>query len=280
MRQIERAPIRFAYSRQRRGAIGLLITLLALLWAGSGLAAHRVERLAQELRASKDFRVRTQAALALGASGQQGAVVPLCAGLRDENRTVRAASAAALGKLGLGGVGCVKQALKREKQANVRRVLTKVLRRLQGSTRREIGPTTKYYVAIGPTTNKSPGADATIDEMVRSALERELAREQTLAVAPPDESQAQAEALLKKHASVSPIFIWPKLSADNKGSTLKFKLSFTLFTYPDKAFKGSMAQKLSMQGAQCSDISALRELIEAAAPRIVSKFLSHVEQFK
>ena len=258
----------------------MLVATVGLLLAPASSAAGRVSRLAQELRRGKDFRVRTQAALALGASADKSAVAPLCSGLGDSNRTVRAASAAALGKLALGGAECVKRALRREKQANVRKVLTKVLKRLDGVERKGIGPGTKYYVAIGPTTNKSPGADSKIDALVRSALERELSRNVSLAVAPPDEEEQDAEALLKKHKSVSSVFIWPKLTAKDAGGSLKFKLSFTLFTYPGKAFKGSMAQKLSMPGTSSKDMSALEELIEVAAPRIVSKFVSNVEKLK
>ena len=116
--------------------------------------------------------------------------------------------------------------------------------------------------------------------MVRGALDKALASEKSLAIAPPDESAEQARAVLSSHSQLQPIFIWPKLQANNQGSTLKFKLSFTLFTYPDKAFKGSLAQKLAMQGAKDDDPIALRELMEVAAPKIVSRFLTNVERFK
>src|SRR3954453_615218 len=81
-------------------ALSVLVLLGSLLWTGAARAqASDLERLIYNLANSEDFRVRTQAALALGASKSERAVVPLCSGLGDPNTTVRAASAAALGAL-------------------------------------------------------------------------------------------------------------------------------------------------------------------------------------
>lgn len=240
------------------------------------LAADRVTELATKLKGDKDFRVRTQAALALGVSQSERAVPALCGGLDDENHTVRAASAAALGKLRRGGVDCVRRKLSSEQHPKVKEMLVKTLRRLEQPAAPAIGPETRYYVAIGPTTNKTPGPDSDIDVLVRDALNKELAKDKTMAVAPPDETPEQAQKVLAKHKGLKSVFIWPKLQASDEGGALSFKLSFTLFSYPDKAFKGSLAQGASLPGAKCSDLSALEELMEAAAPLIVAKFISNV----
>jgi HEAT repeat protein len=58
-------------------------------------AADKIDKLSSQLKSADDFRVRTQAALALGASKSKRALKPLCAGLEDSSATVRAASAAA-----------------------------------------------------------------------------------------------------------------------------------------------------------------------------------------
>jgi HEAT repeat protein len=80
--------------RGRKLAIGLFlrVSLVVLLSTSLGAAAERLVELATKLKTDKDFRVRTQAALALGVSQSERAVPPLCAGLQDENHTVRAAS--------------------------------------------------------------------------------------------------------------------------------------------------------------------------------------------
>jgi hypothetical protein len=249
-------------------AIFVLTTRLAF--------ADRLAELATKLKTDKDFRVRTQAALALGVSQSDRAVAPLCGGLDDEDQTVRAASAAALGKLRRGGLDCITRRLGIEQHPKVKDMLAKVLRRLQQPNLPGIGPETRYYVAVGPTTNKTPGPDDEIQGLVRDALNRELVKDRTLAIAPSDETEAQAQQLLAKHKGVKSVFIWPKLQASDEAGGLEFKLSFTLFSYPDKAFKGALSQSARLPGGHSTDLNALGELLDASAPLIVSKFLANV----
>jgi len=253
----------------------LLVLALVLLPTSAG-AADRLTELAAKLRGDKDFRVRTQAALALGVSQSDRAVAPLCSGLDDEDQTVRAASAAALGKLRRGGRECITRRLTTEQHPKVKEMLTKVLHRLQQPLLPTIGPETRYYVAVGPTTNKTSGADAEIETLVREALNKELAKDKSLAVAPSDETPDQATQVLAKHKELKSIFIWPKLQAGDENGSLSFKLSFTLFSYPDKVFKGSLAQSARLPGAKSADLKALEELMDAAAPLIVGKFIANV----
>lgn len=254
----------------------LLLLLASLLLPTSAAAADRLTELAAKLRSDKDFRVRTQAALALGVSQSDRAVAPLCAGLDDEDQTVRAASAAALGKLRRGGLECITHRLTIEPHPKVKEMLTKVLHRLQQPLLPTIGPETRYYVAVGPTTNKTPGKDQDIETLVREALNKELAKDKTLAVAPSDETDDQATVVLSKHKGLKSVFIWPKLQATDESGSLSFKLSFTLFSYPDKAFKGSLAQSARLPGGRSTDLQALEELMNAAAPLIVAKFIANV----
>ncbi len=68
--------------------LAALLALPSTSWAGDSVA-----KLARTLLRSDDFRLRTQAALALGASGSDKAVKPLCKGLDDKTDAVRAAVA-------------------------------------------------------------------------------------------------------------------------------------------------------------------------------------------
>lgn len=255
-------------------AFGIFLIALCLL-PTSALAADRLTELATKLRSDKDFRVRTQAALALGVSGSERAVPPLCSGLDDEDQTVRAASAAALGKLRRGGLECITRRMNVEQHPKVKEMLAKVLLRLKQPLP-TIGPDTRYYVAVGPTTNKTPGADEDVENLVREALYKELAKDKTLAVAPSDETPDQATVLLAKHKTIKPVFIWPKLQATDEAGAVNFKLSFTLFSYPDKAFKGALTQSAKMPGGRSNDLKVLEELVDAAAPLIVAKFVANV----
>jgi HEAT repeat protein len=85
-------------------AIALALVLVSpLAMAGGDSTATAI----RELATNSDFRVRTQAALSLGSSDDNKAVEPLCRALDDSKSAVRAAAAAALGKLGRGGTDCL-----------------------------------------------------------------------------------------------------------------------------------------------------------------------------
>ena len=82
---------------QRLLRSALLTALVSI--ALSAPAKPRLDDLTARL-GSSDFRVRVQAALELGRSGDSRALEPLVGALDDRNASVRAAAAAALGKLG------------------------------------------------------------------------------------------------------------------------------------------------------------------------------------
>jgi hypothetical protein len=252
---------------------------LLLAIARPAAAQEHVNELVTQLKSNKDFRVRTQAALALGVSGSKVAVAALCSGLADVNSTVRAASAAALGKLRLGGVNCLQERMQVEQHDTVKQMLAKVLRTLAPSGK-EIGPDTRYYLAIGGTTNKTSRADSDIDTAVRRAMDAALTNEKTLAVAPAGETAEQAQKLLRQYKQVKSVFIWPKVQTTDDGPNLTVRMSFTLFSYPDKAFKGSMERKLTMQGAKSSDTKAVDELIQLAVQRIMERLVPAIDQLE
>ena len=110
--------IAFHQMGQRAVLRGLLLLIALLFLAQSAAAAASVGQLSKRLRKASDFRVRAQAALALGATGSSRALKPLCRSLYDSSRTVRAASAAALGRLRKpAGSACLKKRLAKEKVA-------------------------------------------------------------------------------------------------------------------------------------------------------------------
>src|SRR5215831_5431053 len=77
-----------------------LVTILALaLLAPAASGDSRTDFLVQRLKA-EDFRVRTNAALALGATNDDGVIPPLCDALADVSEVVRQAAAVALKRLG------------------------------------------------------------------------------------------------------------------------------------------------------------------------------------
>ncbi len=239
-----------------------------MVWVTPALAqSSSVGELAQRLRSGTDFRVRTQAALALGASGDKAAVQPLCSGLSDSNTTVRAASAAALGRLALGGADCLSQRLDAEQSDEVKSVIRRALTRLEPKAK--IGSDTKYYVAIGEVTNQTERSTASLDREVRAALAKHIGAISGFVVAPKGEADADAKALLAKHKGVKGIFVWPKVAVKYTAGQLNLQLELSLFSYPNKDFKGSMSRKLSLAGASSGDTESENEMIQVAAEALV-----------
>ncbi len=245
--------------------VGVLL-LAAPAW-GQGGSAPSVAELGRLLESGQDFRVRTQAALALGASGSRAAVAHLCTGLDDENTTVRAAAAAGLGRLALGGSDCLTKRLGREGSPEVKSVIQRAIARIEPPA--TIGSDTKYYVAIGEVTNKTAQSNGQLNRTVRAELIKHIRKLGGFVVAPASETDEQAKALLSKHGGVKGIFLWPKVQANYAGGDLRLALELALFSYPNKDFKGSMSRNLTMAGAQSPDPDSENEMIRVAAENLV-----------
>jgi len=225
-----------------------------------------VDHLLQNLTGGSDFRIRTQAALALGASKSKRAVEPLCNALADSNATVRAASAAALGRLHLGGVECLQKRLAAEASDTVKSAIVKALEPVFSSE-------TKFYLAIGKTADKTGRSGDEVDGIIRGAMASAAAAMPIYAVAPPGETLADARRRLGAHASVKPFFLSPRISApDYSGGNLTVRLEIAMFSYPDKALIGNYSTKLTEPGVTAPDKDSENELIKTAAERALDKF--------
>jgi len=248
---------------------------LAALLAGLGFVAARpasaepsadVDHLVQNLSSGADFRIRTQAALALGASKSKRAVDPLCAGLADANATVRAASAAALGRLRMGGVECLQKRLASEPSETVKSAITKALDPV-------FSPETKYYVAIGKISDKTGRSGDEVDSIVHRAMVGAAAAMPVFTIAPPGESLADAKRRLVGHSGVKPVFLSPRVPVpDYSGGNLTIRIEVAMFSYPDKSLLGSYTTKLTQQGVSSPDKETEDELIRDTAARAFEKF--------
>lgn len=244
-------------------------------------AADRLTQMSGELENNEDFRVRTQAALSLGATKDKRAVAPLCAGLDDPTTTVRAAAAAALGKLALGGADCLKARLESETNPAVRSVIQKSLDGQKGAARSAgVGPETKYYVAVGPTTDKTGREGNAVDDLIRSSITTAAASLEGCLLAPRDEKPAAAKALTGKFKKLKAFFLWPKvLPPDYASGNLTVKFEVAVFTYPGKALKGTIPLKLTMPDVRPGDVASENDLIRQAAGSAFQRFADNAERF-
>jgi hypothetical protein len=241
--------------------------------------AESVEELAKKLLGADDFRVRTQAALALGASGEKKAVTPLCKGLDDGNDAVRAAAAAGLGKLAQGGQDCLKKRLAKESSGNVKKMIEKSLRLLDDAASGPVlGDATKYYLAIGPVENATARKNDELASVVRKALMRAAQKSGGFAFAPPGESAADAKKRLRKHPHVVGYFAKPRVQSTKTGQQIAVTCNLDLFGYPEKDSLGNVGRSAGVGGVDTNDTAEEDRLIDKTCGEAMSEFAKMAAQ--
>jgi len=258
-----------------------LAAVLVLFVTLPAAAQDRIDKLAKQLRTADDFRVRTQAALALGASKNKRAVKSLCDGLEDSSATVRAASAAALGKLKKGGKSCLEKRLEDETAGSVKTTIKKALKLLDTDAEPTITSSTRYYVAIGKIIDKSGRKGTGVAKMVRESMAKAAQSMDGYAVAPSGESEKDAKKRIAKFKQLKAFMLSPKVIAPRYADgNLSVKIEVAIFTYPGKALKGSIPIKLTQQDVSDKDTSSEDELIRMASERAIEKFAQNVERIQ
>ena len=241
---------------------------MLLTLSSEAAAQDRVGKQISLLKSSSDFRVRTQAALALGSSKSARAVPALCAGLDDENTTVRIASAAGLGRLNLGGGDCLRKRLQKEPTSSVKGSIERALAKVGGALP-TITDSTRFYIAIGNTSHDTERTD--IDSMMRQGMTKAANAAGGFAIAPGDENVNQARDVFAKHSQLKGFYLAPKLTVSYAGGRLNIKLSVAMLTYPDKNMIGQFSKTVASP-ADGPDPSLEAELLAYAAEAAMKQF--------
>jgi hypothetical protein len=269
-----------------RAALGLLIAVAIMHWAGDAWSGgDSTSNAIRELETNQDFRVRTQAALALGASGESRVVQPLCRALDDSKAAVRAAAAAALGKLALGGADCLEQRQGKESTESVKTAITRSLQILRESSSNRpaaegtIDANTKFYISIGKTADNTQRKKSKVHDVVRAALARALLKHKEFAVGPDGETKAQFQKRLGGKKGIKSLLLSPKVqSPEYTEDSVTVRFEIAILTYPEKALKGMIPVKLTQQGSVKKSEDAENELIAMAVERAVDKLLKNIER--
>lgn len=255
---------------------GLIVVFGATL-ATTDARAESVAELAEKLRTHEDFRVRTQAALALGATATKKAVAPLCDGLDDEKETVRAAAAAGMGKLALGGSDCLERRLRKESSKNVRKMIQKALRLIsEGAGASGLGPGAKFYIAFEVV--KSDAGGARVRQLAVAAIRSRIAEEKGFVFAPVGESTKQAKKRLRKNPHVVGYALKPKVSTTKTTGELLVTCAIELFDYPGGDGLGAVSRSLGKSGIDEDDEAEEHDLVEKACGRAGGEFMSLAAQ--
>ena len=253
-----------------------LISIVAS--SAPALAAEgRVPFLIDQLKNATDFRLRTQAALALGASDDPAAVSPLCGGLDDGSESVRSASAAALGRLkNPSGLGCLRRHAS-DSSASVRSVIDRSVQLLESSGAKPgkpppPGPNDSVYVSIGTVTDKTGRSDDSVSQLVAAAMQNRLLATRGYAVAPQGETGTVARKVIRQN-SLRGYMLQARVEPPrSNGSDLTILVRVTMWSYPEKALQGEFTPKLTMPGASIGDRDSEDNLIKMAVERAVDSF--------
>lgn len=235
----------------RRFALLVGCTCLLVAWfapAGARADATAVATLIQQLKNGGDEKVRAQAALALGATGDADAVQPLCDALRDRSPTVRTGVAAALGKLrNPNAVPCLQAAKAKETTPAVKGQIDRSLTLLATAPAAADappppGPDTKAY-AVLEIKNKTSRSETELEPLMRDALQRSLLEKKGFAVASRGETPAQAAKIIQAKRLKGFLLIVTVEPPVYAGGKVTQALRVSVWSYPDKRLLGEFAPK-------------------------------------
>lgn len=271
-----------------RLALRILVGLFAMLVAVTALAQSRIDFLAERLKfppaqgQADDFRVRTNAALALGATNDDAAVSPLCGGLSDPSEVVRQAVAVALKRLARpSSSGCLKQRQAVESNASVKLQIQRAIEAIDaassggggggGSAPAQVAGA-KFYVSISPVANQTTRPTPEIERVVHDAIASKLAQLGEYQLAPAGETNAAAKAAIASRklkgyylgVSVDPF--------DYSGGNLRVRVRIAVSSYPGKDLRGEVPQAATMPGARPGDKGAEDQLMSLVAAGAAQAF--------
>lgn len=262
-----------------RALTSILLALAVLVTAlGRAEAADpRTKVLAEQLK-SDDYRVRTQAALALGASGDETAIKPLCDALADANASVKTAAAAALGKLTKpSSLKCLEAAIAKETVPAIKTTMQKSIDGLKAAQSTSAAPPppgkdTKFYVAI-EVTNKTSRPAAEVEAIVRAAMQARLVSKAGYAVAPKGETIAKGGQIVKSKKLKGFILMATVEAPVYANGSLSVKFNVAMATYPDKSIQASFSPKLTQSNTPSADTKSEDNLFKMCAESAIESFV-------
>jgi hypothetical protein len=268
-------------------SVAALVSLATLLVARGAYADSRVQFLAERLHYPPqagqidDFRVRTNAALALGASNDDAAVSPLCSGLDDPSDVVRQAAAVGLKRLGRSSaVDCLKRRADVESKAPVKIEIQHALEALdQGGGSGGGGAAApaqvdgaRFYVALSPVNNNTSRPSADIERLVKDAVEARLAQLGGYQLAPAGESNAAAKATIAKRKLKGYYLGIGVEKFDYSDGNLRVRVKIAVFSYPGRDLRGEIPAGATLPGARPGDKGAEDQLLAVVAGQAAELF--------
>jgi hypothetical protein len=250
--------------------------------------AARVQFLSEKLR-DDDPRVRTSAALALGASNDDSAVAPLCGALRDPTDVVRQASAVAIKRLGRPtALPCLRARLPSERSNGVKVAIERAVESIAASAgggggedddKIKDNPSAKYYIALSTIANSTGRSQPEVEGVVRKAIKSKLEAAGTIQLAPVKESADAARDTMKKRKLNGFYLAVAVDKFDYSNGNLRVKVKIGVFTYPGKSLLGNVDKTLTKEGVSSGDKSSEDQMLDLAAGLASEQFAQNASAF-
>lgn len=275
----------------RRGgllAASLLAALLAFAAPRTTYADEARLRFFTEKMRDPDARIRTSAALALGASREDGAVEPLCRGLADAADVVRQAAAVALKRLNrTRSLGCLKAREPVEPNEAAKIAIARAIEAIASggegggeSAPIKENPNAKYYVALSTVGNQTGRAKGDVERIVLGAIRRKLEASGVVQLAPAAEPSAKAREVMKARKMKGFYLAITVDRLDYADGDLRVTVKIGVFNYPNKSLLGSLDMPRTARGVSAADRASEDKLLELAAELISEQFTQNASSFQ
>jgi len=270
--------------------ICVLIQLVGCLGSARAVADGRVaflaDRVAYPPPAGKldDFRVRTNAALALGATDSDEALGPLCGALSDPSAVVRQAAAVAIRRLGRkSSLSCLERRASEETNASVKLDIQRAIDAVgpAAAPPAPMSATTapvagaKYYVSLGHISNSTSRSEADVQRVVSGAVVGKLASLGGYEIAPSGEATAHAKAVIAKRRLRGFFLAVHAAGLEYTGDGLRARVEIAVFSYPSKELRGEVPASAVLPGVRPGDTASEDRLLTAVAEHAVELFATN-----
>jgi hypothetical protein len=247
-----------------------------MLYASLALGEPSVRDLLRQLQGGEDFRVRVQAALSLGKTGDEQVIEPLVKALDDENASVRAAAAAALKNMGnRRAIPALKQH-RLDRSEAVRNQVNAAIAALESSEADSDG-TPKVLVKLGVMKNGSSVKSSKIETQLASSSRRTLAGLPGIAVVAEEQADADSGSSSNKLPMVMVSGKIQELKASREGTTIIYSASveYIVHTMPEHsiAAKVSGSAKATASEQEAKDKTRSAELRKAVLEAAIASAL-------
>ena len=260
--------------------------------AGAARADSRVEFLADRLRyppaagQADDFRVRTNAALALGATNDDDAVAPLCGGLDDPSEVVRQAVAVALKRLGrTSSLDCLRGAPGRRDQrvGEARRSSARIDAlvgvggggRVGGGGGERRRPRSPAPSTTSPSrrSRTTPAARPPTSSASSTAPSRPSSPSSASTSSRPPASPTPTPRPRSPSASLKGYYLSVSVDKfDYSDGNLRVRVKIAVSSYPGKDLRGEVPAAATLPGARPGDTASEDQLMAVVAARAAELF--------